>query len=158
MACDIHEMKWKRKWIIFGTEAKELGEGCSRRVFTWKKGWVIKVPLGEWEDDSWARRANLNEYYRYLKLRNKPDKNGIYYTKCKLLKCGCLLMESVKIWDKMNQKQKAKKPAWADWLSDGYQLGTNSKGKWVCYDHGDVYCRKPRKKKKNAASLRRAKK
>lgn len=120
---------------------KKIGFGCTREVYEYKKGYVIKYPTC-----FRGILCNLNEAYSYKLSPTRKAKCRIIYSNGIPL----LVMEKVdSVWshrpDSYWTSERASDldfeavtnelPAWCNKLRDGAQVGYNSSGKLVCYDY-----------------------
>jgi len=120
---------------------KKIGFGCTRDVYDYKKGYIIKYPKC-----FRGVLCNLNEAYSYKLSSYRKAKCRIIYSNGIPL----LVMEKVdSVWshrpDSYWTSERASDldfeavtnelPAWCNKLRDGAQVGYNSSGKLVCYDY-----------------------
>jgi hypothetical protein len=123
-----------------------LGQGCTRACYA-DGPWVIKVPLMT-SVDFWIERDPVGRLYSKRGLgnelgfqdnrreadlsrefRDRPDSNGVRYARCRLLPCGWLVMERVRMLER------SQLPWWA-LAVEGAQVGRARDGRIVAYDFG----------------------
>ena len=104
-----------------------LGRGRHRRVyFKDASRYVIKIP---WNWDGLA--ANEKEDRTFRRWGYKPDPDGIRYARCRLLSCGCLVMEKVR---EVLGEEMEELPEWSYYI-DCQQVGySHRSGEMVAFD------------------------
>ena len=112
-----------------------LGEGRHRRTYR-HKNWVIKVPKGE--NGLYANRCEARKYREYF---DKPDRDGIYYAACRLMKNGYLVMEYLDVVCTPNHTPSKyynySLPDWA-YEVECCQVGFTRDNRLVAYDYPPI--------------------
>jgi hypothetical protein len=106
-----------------------IGEGRHRRTFfTRSKKNVIKFPI-----NAGGLRANQYEYDQYKTYYNGPDKDGIVYAPCRLIKNCVLIMVAIQDDFGFGNDNIPDPPYWVTKV-DCEQVGILKNGRIVAYD------------------------
>lgn len=138
-----------------------LGQGGSRMVF-YHRGYVIKVPAGDWGAPTWGSNNGEWENRQEVKLYREQKAGrikGRVLAPCRLLANGWLVMKAVRpihaveghhsppmcLGDDDDPTPFSRKrstnlrgsgaPRWAGYLGDVHQVGVTREGRWYSYDY-----------------------
>ena len=106
-----------------------LGQGRHRKVYALNDRYVIKIAIDEYDCGLTDNQSEAT-WSRYI--GKKADDSGAKYALCRILKCGCLIMERVKTVD---WPFGYSLPEWTNDIDSG-QVGFARDGRLVAYDYG----------------------